>query len=379
MNEIVRTLQQNIVERLEPGKVLLLFGARRVGKTMLIKSIGKSFNGKSLLLNGEDMTTHAMLADKSIANYQLLFHGIDLLIIDEAQGIAEIGAKLKLIVDEIPTIHIIASGSSSFDLLNLTGEPLVGRSKTFYLFPFSQQEYMQVESGIEAVQNLESKLIYGTYPQLLHLNPSEKQEYLQDLVNGYLLKDILAIDGLRNSNKMNELLRLIALQSGNLVSFDELGRQLGLSKNTVEKYLDLLSKVFIIYRLGAFSNNQRKEISKSAKWYFYDNGIRNALISNFSPLSIRSDVGQLWESFVLSERLKRKYFNILPIKYYFWRTYDQQEIDLVEVQNQDINAFECKWSAKKAKVPIAFQRAYPTAQFSEINKENFLRYLTDIH
>jgi len=291
-------------------------------------------------------------------------------------NISDIGAKLKLIVDELPAIYVIASGSSSFDLLNLTGEPLVGRSKTFYLFPFSQEEMLQVESGVEVFNNLEQKMIFGTYPQLLNMNPSEKQEYLTDLVNGYLLKDILSIEGLRNSNKMSDLLKLIAFQTGNLVSYDELGRQLGLSKNTVEKYLDLLSKVFIVYRLNAFSGNLRKEISKSGKWYFYDNGIRNALISNFSPLSIRTDVGQLWESFVLSERIKRKHFHLLPVNHYFWRTYDQQEVDLIEVQNQEIKAFECKWSAKSSKAPVAFSKIYPAASFTEINNQNFINFIT---
>lgn len=375
MNKITRILQAEIEKRMQPGKVMLLFGARRVGKTMLIKDIAEKFLGKKLYMNGEDATTHTLLNDKTVANYKFLLNGVDLLIIDEAQNIPDIGAKLKLIVDELPTIHVIASGSSSFDLLNLTGEPLVGRSKTFYLFPFSQEEMLQVESGVEVFQNLEQKMIFGTYPQLLGMNPSEKQEYLIDLVNGYLLKDILSIEGLRNSNKMNDLLRLIAFQTGNLVSYDEVGRQLGLSKNTVEKYLDLLSKVFIVYRLNAFSGNLRKEISKSGKWYFYDNGIRNALISNFSPLSIRTDVGQLWESFVLSERVKRKHFHLLPVNHYFWRTYDQQEVDLLEIQNQEMKAFECKWSAKSSKAPAAFHKLYPDASFTEINNQNFLNII----
>jgi len=357
---------------MKPGKVMLLFGARRVGKTMLIKAIAEKFEGKKMFLNGEDTTTHALLQDKSIANYSFLLNGVDLLLIDEAQNIPDIGAKLKLIVDELPNIQVIASGSSSFDLLNLTGEPLVGRSKTFYLFPFSQEEMLQLETGVEVFQNLEQKLIFGTYPQLLGLYPSDKQEYLTDLINGYLLKDILSIDGLRNSHKMSDLLRLIAFQTGNLVSYDELGRQLGLSKNTVEKYLDLLSKVFIVYRLNAYSGNLRKEISKSGKWYFYDNGIRNALISNFSPLSIRADVGQLWESFVLSERIKRKHFHLIPVNQYFWRTYDQQEIDLLEIQNQEIHAFECKWSTKSSKTPTAFIKSYPQATYTEINNRNFI-------
>ncbi len=375
MNRINRILQQEIEKRMEPGKVMLLFGARRVGKTILIKAIADGFVGKTLFLNGEDINTHLLLQERTAANYKFLLQGVDLLIIDEAQNIPDIGMKLKLIVDEIPSIHVIASGSSSFDLLHLTGEPLVGRSKTFYLFPFSMEEMIQIENVAEQFQNLEQKLIYGQYPQLLGMNSKEKEEYLLEVVNAYLLKDILAIDGLRNSNKMYDLLRLIAFQVGNLVSYDELGKQLGLSKNTVEKYLDLLSKVFVVYRLSAYSGNLRKEISKSSKWYFYDNGIRNALINNFSPLSIRNDVGQLWESFVISERIKRKHFHLLNINHYFWRTYDQQEVDLLEIQNQQITAFECKWSEKAAKIPTALAKAYPNAEFFEINKTNFIRFI----
>lgn len=375
MNTINRILQLEIEKRMQPGIVMLLFGARRVGKTILIKAIANKFDGKKLFLNGEDNNTHLMLQEKSIANYKFLLQGIDLLIIDEAQNIPDIGSKLKLIVDEIPSVYVIASGSSSFDLLNLTGEPLVGRSQTFYLFPFSQEEMMQSENAAEMLQNLQDKMIFGTYPQLLTMNNNQKQEYLTDMVNAYLLRDILAIDGLRNSNKMLDLLRLIAFQTGNLVSYDELGRQLGLSKNTVEKYLDLLSKVFIIHRLGAYSGNLRKEISKSSKWYFYDNGIRNALINNFSPISLRTDVGQLWESFLISERLKRKYFHCLNLNHYFWRTFDQQEVDLIEIDNQKMTAFEFKWSEKEVKIPIAFQKTYSDAMFFNINKNNYYSFI----
>jgi uncharacterized protein len=375
MNTITRILQSEIEKRMQPGKVMLLFGARRVGKTMLIKSIAEKFSGRKMILNGEDTSTHLLLQDRTANNYRILLQDTDLLIIDEAQNIPEIGLKLKLIVDEIPTVHIIASGSSSFDLFNLTGEPLVGRSQTFYLFPFSQEELLQIENRAEVIQHLPEKLIYGTYPQLIDLSYQQKQEYLSDMVHAYLLRDILNVEGLRNSNKLRDLLRLLAYQVGNLVSNDELGKQLGMSKNTVEKYLDLLSQVFVIYKLPPFSGNLRKEISKSSKWYFYDNGIRNALISNFSSLSIRTDVGQLWESFVLSERIKRKHFHLLPVNHYFWRTYDQQEVDLLEVQNQEMNAFECKWSAKLSKAPAAFSKMYPAASFAEINNQNFINII----
>lgn len=375
MNRITRILQAEIENRMQPGKVMLLFGARRVGKTILIKAIADKFDGRKMMLNGEDTSIHLLLQDRTAANYRFLLQDTDLLIIDEAQNIPEIGMKLKLIVDEIPTIQVIASGSSSFDLFNLTGEPLVGRSQTFYLFPFNQEELLQVENRVEAIQNLPEKLIYGTYPQLLGMRNQQKEEYLNDMINAYLLRDILNVEGLRNSNKMRDLLRLLAYQVGNLVSYDELGKQLGLSKNTVEKYLDLLSKVFVIYKLPAFSGNLRKEISKSSKWYFYDNGIRNALISNFSALAVRTDVGQLWESYMISEILKRKYFHFLNLNHYFWRTYDQQEIDLIETQNEDIRAFEFKWSDKKVKIPPAFSKAYPHAVFTELSQSNYLSYM----
>ena len=205
MNTITRILQSEIEKRMQPGKVMLLFGARRVGKTMLIKSIAEKFSGRKMILNGEDTSTHLLLQDRTSTNYRILLQDTDLLIIDEAQNIQEIGLKLKLIVDEIPTVHIIASGSSSFDLFNLTGEPLVGRSQTFYLFPFSQEELLQIENRAEVIQHLPEKLIYGTYPQLIDLSYQQKQEYLSDMVNAYLLRDILNVEGLRNSNKLRDL------------------------------------------------------------------------------------------------------------------------------------------------------------------------------
>ncbi len=375
MNTIQRILQKHIEKRMKPNKVVLVLGARRVGKTIVIKQIIKNFSGKVLMLNGEDSDSLALLANRSISNYQNLLKGIDLLVIDEAQNVPEIGQKLKLIVDEIPNIKVIASGSSSFDLLNLTGEPLVGRSYTLYLHPFSQQELTATENALETKQNLESRLIYGAYPELISLDNTDKKEYLNNIVHSYLLKDILTIDGIRNASKMLDLLRLIAFQTGNLVAYDELGKQLGMSKNTVEKYLDLLSKVFVIYRLGAYSKNLRKEISKSSKWYFYDTGIRNAIIGNFAPLALRNDVGQLWESYILSERIKQKCFNVHNTQHFFWRTYDGQELDIVEIDDTTIRAFECKWNTTKTKIPVAFAHAYPEAQFSVISQDNYLKFI----
>jgi predicted AAA+ superfamily ATPase len=361
---------------MEPNKAILIFGARRVGKTVLMHQLIDGFEGKTLLLNGDDYDTLALLEERSVANYRRLLEGIDLLAIDEAQNIPQIGSKLKLIVDSIEGIRVLASGSSSFDLLNKAGEPLVGRSTQFHLTPFSQKEIAPTETALETRQNLESRLIYGSYPEVVTMDGFErKSDYLRDIVGAYLLKDILTIDGLKNSGKMKDLLRLVAFQLGNEVSYDELGKQLDLSRNTVEKYLDLLSKVFVIYRLGAYSRNLRKEVTKSGKWYFCDNGIRNAIIGNFNPLSIRQDVGALWENYLIGERMKANYNGGLGKEFYFWRTYDHQEIDLIEESSASLTALEFKWGNNTAKAPIAFKEAYPAATFDVINKENYLNYI----
>ena len=369
-------LEKRITAKIEPNKAALVFGARRVGKTFLMREIIKSFKGKTLFLNGEDYDALAMLNERSISNYRRILEGVDLLAIDEAQNIPEIGSKLKLIIDEVEGVRVIASGSSSFDLLNKAGEPLVGRSTLFHLTPFSQREISLTENRLETRQNLESRLLYGSYPEVVSLSSFEqKADYLKDIVSAYLLKDILSIDGLKNSGKMKDLLRLVAFQPGNEVSYDELGKQLGMSKNTVEKYLDLLSKVFVVYRLGAFSRNLRKEVTKAGKWYFYDNGIRNAIIGNFNPLSLRQDVGALWENYLISERIKANYNEGLGKEFYFWRTYDRQEIDLIEESSDSITALEFKWSEKRAKVPQAFKVAYPNTLFKFVNRDNYLEYI----
>lgn len=373
---IKRELQERIEARLISGKVILLFGPRRVGKTILINEILKKFVGRTLVMNGEDASALALLAEQSIANYRNLLNKIDLLVIDEAQNIPGIGNILKLIVDEVTGIKVIASGSSSFDLLNKTGEPLTGRSYSFRLLPISQAELSATENLLETRQNLETRLIFGSFPEVITLPDNAiRKEYLSDLVTAYLLKDLLSLEGLRNTSKLRDLLKLLAYQVGNEVSLAELGSQLGLSKNTVEKYIDLLSKVFIIYRLGGYSGNLRKEITKNAKWYFYDNGIRNALIGNFNPLSIRQDVGLLWENYLISERLKKKLYQFELTDFYFWRTYDGQEIDLIEADVDSLKAYEIKWKNKKIKTPGAWQKNYPEAKFNIINPENYLSWI----
>ena len=373
---INRFLQKKIEEKMMPNKIALIFGARRVGKTVLMSQLVKNFPGKTLMLNGEDYDTLALLQERSIANYRHLLNGVELLAIDEAQNIPDIGSKLKLIVDEIEGIRVLASGSSSFDLLNIAGEPLVGRSFLFHLFPFSQKEIRQTETILQTRQNLEVRLIYGSYPEVVNIETNEgKVEYLHDIVGAYLFKDILSVEGIKNAGKMKDLLRLIAFQLGKEVSYDELGKQLSMSKNTVEKYLDLLSKVFIVYRLGAYARNLRKEVVKAGKWYFYDNGIRNAIIGNFRPLAVRQDVGELWESYLIGERIKANHNERLGKEFYFWRTYDGQEIDLIEENTNALNAFELKWGDKQPCIPKAFAENYPNANYHVMNRLNYLEFI----
>jgi predicted AAA+ superfamily ATPase len=282
---IERELKAQVVKRIKPQKVMLIYGPRRVGKTLLLREIYNEFEGKKLLLNGESSDTVRMLSDRSISNYKHLFAEVSLLAIDEAQHIPEIGMKLKLMVDEIPGLAIVATGSSSFDLQNQAGEPLVGRSTRFMLTPFSIKEINKQQPTFQTITNIDQHLVYGFYPELISIDSgAEQARYLTEIVDSYLLRDILAIDGVKNAQKMHDLLRLVAYQVGSEVSTDELGKQLGVSRNTAERYLDLLQKVFVLYRLGGYSKNLRKEVVKSSKWYFQDNGIRNAVLNDFRPL-----------------------------------------------------------------------------------------------
>ena len=376
MDKIKRNLRQRIENSLKPNKVVMIFGARRVGKTVLMNQIVEQCAGKVMAFNGEDYDTLALLDNRSIGNYRNLFGNIDLLAIDEAQHIPDIGVKLKLIVDEIQGIRVIVSGSSSFDLFNKSGEPLVGRSTPFHLTAFSQTEISQIENLLQTRQNLENRLLYGSYPEVVMMNSNEeRKEYLKNIVDAYLLKDILMVDGIKNASKMKELLQLVALQMGSEVSYEELGRKLGMSKNTIEKYLDLLSKTFVIYRLGAFSRNLRKEVTKAGKWYFYDTGIRNALIGAYKSLALRQDVGALWECYMIGERMKKKMNENSEKELYFWRTYDGQEIDLLEVSGDNIVAFEIKWGEKTPNAPQAFSTAYPQATYQVVNRNNYLKFI----
>jgi predicted AAA+ superfamily ATPase len=318
------------------------------------------------------------LEERSVVNYKRLLAGVEVLIIDEAQHIPKIGLILKLIVDTIDGIKVVATGSSMFDLANTLGEPLVGRKNTLYLFPLAQLEFSQYENYKQTKENLEQRLLFGSYPELEQYSDwEEKQDYLFEIVNAYLLKDILIYDGIKNSHKVYDLLRLIAFQVGKEVSLQELGNQLQLSKNTVERYLDLLSKVFVLFKVEGFSKNLRKEITKSSRWYFYDNGIRNALINNFNPLKMRNDVGDLWENYLAAERVKNQHYKKIKTRNYFWRTYDRQELDWVEERGEVLSGFEFKWNeSKKVKIPVAFAKAYPDAGFEVITPGNYLDFIT---
>lgn len=378
MITIRRILQTEMEARLKLQKVLLLLGARRVGKTVLLRQMVNGFKGKTLLLNGESMDTLKLLENRSVANYQQLFANVDLLAIDEAQHIPDVGLKLKLIVDEVPNIRVVATGSSSFDLRNTAGEPLVGRSTQFQLNPFSVEELLAFIPPFEMLQRREDYVIYGHYPELLSMESvKERQEYLNDVVDAYLLRDILAVDGIKHAQKMYDLLRLIAFQIGSEVSLDEIGNQLSLSRNTVERYLDLLQKVYVLFRIGGFSRNLRKEVRKTAKWYFYDIGIRNAVLRDYKPLGDRSSAeqGALWENYVIAERIKRNCNHRLGVNFFFWRTYDMQEIDLIEDSAGELAAYEIKAGVKKPVAPVAFSKAYPDVPFNVINRDNYLEFV----
>lgn len=379
MNFLERGIDTLFSKRVLPNKVLILLGARRVGKTAYIKNYLATIPKEDYLhLNGEDIQDADLLKERSVANYKRLLNKVKLLVIDEAQNIPDIGLILKLIVDSIDDIKVIATGSSVFDLSNKLGEPLVGRKNTIYLFPLAQMEFAKYENFKETTQKLEERMLFGSYPELEQYTEwEEKINYLKEIVNSYLLKDILVYEGIKQSNKILDLLKLIAFQIGQEVSLQELARQLGISKNTVESYLDLLSKVFVIYKVPGFSKNLRKEVTKSNRWYFYDNGIRNAIIANFSRLDSRTDVGALWENYLASERIKNQNYTQKTVSNYFWRTYDQQELDWLEEENGILRGYEFKWNEnRKAKIPTAFAKAYPEASFDVINKQNYLDFIT---
>jgi hypothetical protein len=367
---------ENLRQLIIPGKVIVIYGPRRVGKTTLLKKYLESENNSVLFVNGNDIIVRQYLESQSIQTLRDFVGNHRLLVVDEAQYVEKIGLNLKLIVDHIPEIKVIVTGSSSFDLARDVGEPLTGRKYVLKLFPLSQMEISKIEKRHETTASLESRLIYGSYPEVVLIRDNRRREdYLRELIQSYLFKDILALEGIRYANKLVRLLQLLAFQIGKQVSFAELGKQLSMSKNTVERYLDLLEKVFVIYRLSGFSRNLRKEITKSQRYFFYDTGIRNALIGNFNPLAVRNDLGELWENYIITERMKRQEYLRKVTNSYFWRTYDKKEIDLVEERQGRLFGYEVKWKKERVKIPQDWTSGYPDAAFEVIHRENYLKFI----
>lgn len=358
-------------------QVAIIYGARRIGKTTLVKKFLEDSKKEYLFKSGDDINVQEILKQNSTATLKSFIGNNNLVFIDEAQRIENIGYSLKILVDSNPNLKIIVTGSSSLDLGKSIGEPLGGRAKVIKAFPIAQLELKDIENISDTNANLEARLIYGSYPIIItHEDNDERKNYLLETIDSYLLKDLLEFDGIRNSNKIKQLLRLLAFQIGKEVSHTELGDNLELNKNTIAKYLDLLEKAFVIYSRQGFSGNLRSEITRNYHYYFYDNGIRNALINNFNPLNMRDDTGMLWENYLVTERFKFNELNSLKPNNYFWRTYEQQEIDLIEEVDGKVNGYEIKYSKKTSKVPSQWANNYPKASFTLINKDNYLDFIS---
>lgn len=357
------------------GKVVVIYGPRRVGKTTLLKKYLEE-ESSYLFVTGEDIFVREFLSSDSIDKLRSFIGDSTLLVIDEAQYIPSIGLNLKLIVDHLPHVRVIATGSSTFDLAKEVGEPLTGRKNTLKMFPLSQMELNTIENPAQIKAHLETRLVHGSYPEVVTLgNDLARQQYLHELASSYLLKDILAFEGVQKSKKILDLLTLLALQVGKEVSHAELGTQLAMSKTTVEKYLDLLEQVFVLVNIRGFSRNLRKEVTKTSKYYFYDTGIRNTLINNFNPLSRRDDGGALWENYLVMERLKKQQYHHLWSRNFFWRTYDQKELDWIEEKEGKLFGYEFKWGQPSA-VPKLWLETYPEATFECIHPDNYLPFIT---
>jgi hypothetical protein len=368
---------ENLRSLIRPGKVIVIYGARRVGKTTLLQKFVENLDKEAVLfVNGDDITARQFLESQSIENLKDFVGRHQYLIVDEAQYVRNIGLNLKLIVDHIPGIKVVATGSSSFDLAQNVGEPLTGRRFVLKLFPLAQMEISNLEKTHVTAANLETRLIYGSYPEVVTLRDNKlREEYLRELIASYLFKDILALEGIRYSDKLVRLLQLLAFQIGNEVSLSEIGRQLAMSKNTVERYLNLLEKVFVIFRLTGFSRKLRKEITKNNRYLFYDVGIRNAVVGMFNPLNLRDDTGKIWENYIISEFLKHREYQRLSPRFYFWRTYDRKEIDLIEEHAGKLSGYEIKWKKSRVSAPKDWNKYYPHAGFEVINQENYLNYI----
>lgn len=361
---------------IRPNKALIIYGARQVGKTTLIKKYLSNTNYKYKLETGDNIKAQELLSYPDLNKLKEYISDYKLLVIDKAQRIKNIGQVVKLLLDNIQDLIVIMTGSSSFELIGQVGEPLTGRKITLILFPIAQTELSALYNRYELKEQLENFLIYGSYPEIITTDSlQEKRLLVTELMQSYLLKDLLALERIKNPKILMDLLRLLAFQVGSQVSLSELAKNLGIDYKTVAKYIDLLEKAFVIYNLRGFSRNLRKEITKKSKYYFYDNGIRNAIISNFNSIQERNDIGALWENFIVMERYKKQNYQTINVNNYFWRTWEQQEIDLVEEREGKLFGFEIKWNLQKVRPPNSWLQSYDNTEFAVINRENYLDFV----
>jgi len=374
---ISRTIQKNIFDSLaNEQKIIVIYGARQTGKTTIAREVIKELGLKTLLINADQQKYIDVLSSKDINTLKALTDGYDLVFIDEAQRVPDVGINLKILHDELPDLKIIATGSSSFDLAKKISEPLTGRKKVFNLLPISQQELLGLQNKFELASKSSEFLIFGSYPEVsTKISFEKKQEIIEEIGNSYLFKDVIELTNIKYPNKARDLLRLLAFQVGSEVSIHELSKSLKLNHETVDSYISLFEKTFIVFRLSGFSRNLRKEVTKMDKIYFWDLGIRNLLINNFSSVELRNDTGQLWENFIVTERLKYLTNNRISTNTYFWRTYTGSELDYVEERAGKIYGFEIKFGNKKPKAPKTWTDTYQ-ASYELINKENYLDFLT---
>jgi len=356
---------------------MVIYGPRRVGKTTLLQNFLNQTSLKYKLDSGDNIRTQQILSSQDFNQILAYAEGYELLAIDEAQNIPNIGMGLKILLDQIPGIQIIVTGSSSFELAGQVGEPLTGRKTTLNLYPMAQSELLSVLNRWELKEKLAELLVFGMYPEvLLAKTRNQRIEVVSEIANSYLLKDVLALDRIRNSRTLLDLLKLLAFQVGSEVAIPELATQLGIDAKTVKRYLDLLEKSFVVYRLNGFSRNLRQEVTNKSKYYFLDNGIRNAVIAQFNDLDHRNDLGALWENFMFIERLKYRTYTPLYANVYFWRTYQQQEIDLIEEHSGRLFGYEFKWSASKpVRKPSLWGSTYANSDFTVIHPENYLEFV----
>lgn len=372
---VIRKLQETIESRMFKGKAIVVVGARQVGKSTLFKMILENQSVSALQLNCDEPEVNDMLSGANTAELGLLIGGNRIVVIDEAQRVPNIGLTLKRITDNFPEVQLLVTGSSSFELQGCLNEPLTGRKYEYHLYPLATPEILDNRGLLGVKQTLEQRLVYGSYPDIFSHEGNAK-ELLHNLAGSYLYKDLLTLEGVRRPVLLEKLLAALALQVASEVSYHELAQVVGTDNKTVEKYIDLLEKCFVIFKLNGFNRNLRTELKKSKKVYFYDNGVRNAVLSNFAPLELRNDVGALWENLMVSERVKRNAYSGNYAQLFFWRTHEQQEIDLIEEQDGMLHTFEFKWNGKaKSSQPKNFANSYPNSTYEIITPDNYWGFL----